>query len=237
MPARARLEEKAIPLSSMRQTIARRLVQSKQSVPHFYVSIDIQMDKLLELRQSANERLAPEKLSVTDFLTRAVAVAIGRVPQVNASFTDTAILRHANVHLGIAVALEDGLVVPVLREANTKSLRQISQEIRGLAELARARKLKAQDMSGATFTITNLGMYGIKDFAAIVNPPEAAILAVGGTTWRPVVQGIDGLRQVVPGQVMTVTLSADHRVVDGAVAAQFLAELKAILENPLTMLI
>jgi len=236
-PLPAKLEEKTIPLSPMRQTISRRLVQSKQSIPHFYVSIEIQMDKLIDLRKSANEQLAPEKLSVTDFIARAVAVAIAKVPQVNASFTDTAIIRHGNINLGIAVALDEGLVVPVLREAQTKDLRQISQEIRGLAELARTRKLRAQDMSGATFTITNLGMYGIKDFAAIVNPPEAAILAVGGTTWQPVVREIDGKRQVVPGQVMTVTLSADHRVVDGAVAAAFLADLKTVLENPLTMLI
>lgn len=230
----ARLEDKSFPLSSMRQTIARRLVASKQQIPHFYVSIDVLMDQLLTLRQNANAQLAPEKLSVTDFLTRAVAVALTRVPAVNASFSATAILQHGSVDLGIAVALDDGLVVPVLRAAHTKGVRQISQEIKTLAELARSRKLKAQDMTGSTFTISNLGMYGIKDFTAIINPPEAAILAVGGTSWQPVV---NDRREIVPAQVMTLTLSLDHRVVDGALGAQFLVELKKILENPLTMVI
>ncbi|MEI8194479.1 MAG: dihydrolipoamide acetyltransferase family protein [Phycisphaerae bacterium] len=230
----AKLEEKSIPLSSMRQTIARRLLASKQQLPHFYVAIDVLMDQLLALRQNANAQLAPEKLSVTDFLARAVAVALTRVPAVNASFTDTAILQHGSVDLGIAVALDDGLVVPVLRAAHTKGVRQISQEIKSLVELARSRKLKAQDMTGSTFTISNLGMYGIKDFTAIINPPESAILAVGGTSWQPVV---NAQKQIVPAQVMTLTLSADHRVVDGAMGAQFLAELKKILENPLTMVI
>lgn len=233
----AKLEQKTIPLSNMRQTIARRLLQSKQQIPHFYVSIDVQMDKLLDLRKAANEQLAPEKLSVTDFVTRAVAVALTRIPAVNASFSDTAIIQHGSVDLGIAVALDDGLVVPVLRQAHAKGVRQISQEIKQLADLARAKKLKAQDMTGSTFTISNLGMYGIKDFAAIVNPPESAILAVGGTTWQPVVHDHNGQRTIVPAQVMNLTLSADHRVVDGALGAQFLSELKRILETPLTMLI
>jgi pyruvate dehydrogenase E2 component (dihydrolipoamide acetyltransferase) len=233
-PRVVKFEEKTIPLSSMRQTIARRLVASKQQIPHFYVSVEVLVDALLALRSSANEQLAPEKLSVTDFITRAVAVALTRVPGVNASFTDAAIVQHGSVDLGIAVAVEDGLVVPVLRAAHAKSVRQISQEIKTLAELARTRRLKAQDMSGATFTISNLGMYGVKDFAAIINPPESAILAVGGTHWQPVV---NAQRQIVPAQVMSLTLSADHRVVDGATGAQFLAELKKILENPLTMLI
>lgn len=230
----AKLEDKTIPLSSMRQTIARRLVASKQQIPHFYVTVEVRMDQLLALRQSANEQLAPEKLSVTDFITRAVAVALTKVPAVNASFTDTAIVQHGSVDLGIAVAIEDGLVVPVLRAAQTKSVRQISQEIKTLAELARSRKLKIQDMTGSTFTISNLGMYGVKDFSAIVNPPESAILAVGGTSWQPVV---NAQKEIVPAQVMNLTLSADHRVVDGAMGAQFLAELKRILENPLTMVI
>ncbi len=227
------LEAKTIPLSNMRQTIARRLLEAKQSIPHFYVSIDVQMDNLLALRKSANEQLAPTKLTVTDFITRAVAVAVTQLPAINASFGGTQIVRHGSVHVGIAVAIEDGLVVPVLRDAQTKNLRQISAEIKQLAELARTRKLKADQMTGSTITISNLGMYGIKEFTAIINPPEAAILAIGGTEARPIVKN----GQLAVGQVMTVTLSADHRVVDGATGAEFLGKLKAILENPMMMLI
>jgi pyruvate dehydrogenase E2 component (dihydrolipoamide acetyltransferase) len=227
------LEAKTIPLSNMRQTIARRLLEAKQSIPHFYVSVDVLMDNLLELRKSANEQLAPTKLTVTDFITRAVAVAVTQVPAINASFGGDKIVRHGSVHVGIAVAIEDGLVVPVLRDAQIKNLRQISGEIKQLAELARNRKLKADQMTGSTITISNLGMYGIKEFTAIINPPEAAILAIGGTEARPVVK--NGALAV--GQVMTVTLSADHRVVDGATGAEFLSKLKAILENPMMMLI
>ncbi len=229
----AALEAKTIPLSNMRQTIARRLLEAKQSIPHFYVSIDVQMDNLLALRKSANEQLAPAKLTVTDFITRAVAVAVTQIPAINASFGGTQIVRHGSVHVGIAVAIEDGLVVPVLRDAQTKNLRQISAEIKQLAELARTRKLKADQMTGSTITISNLGMYGIKEFTAIINPPEAAILAIGGTEARPVVKN----GQLAVGQVMTVTLSADHRVVDGATGAEFLSKLKALLENPMMMLI
>jgi pyruvate dehydrogenase E2 component (dihydrolipoamide acetyltransferase) len=152
----------------------------------------------------------------------------------NASFTETAIQQHGSVELGIAVALDDGLVVPVIKQAHTKGVRQISQEIKNLAELARAKKLKADQMTGSTFTISNLGMYGVKNFNAIVNPPESAILAVGGTTWQPVV---NAKKEVVAAQVMNLTLSADHRVVDGALGARFLQELKTVLEAPLTMLV
>jgi pyruvate dehydrogenase E2 component (dihydrolipoamide acetyltransferase) len=233
----AKLEQKNIPLSNMRQTIARRLVQSKQTIPHFYVSIDVVMDKLMALRSELNEQVAPEKISVTDFVARAAAMALTRIPAINASFAETSIIQHGTVELGIAVALDDGLVVPVIRQAHTKSVRQLSQEIKQLAELARSRKLKADQMTGSTFTISNLGMFGIKDFSAIVNPPESAILAVGGTTWQPVVKEAGGKREVVPAQVMNLTLSADHRVIDGAMGAKFLQELKAILESPLTTLV
>ncbi|HUO08786.1 MAG TPA: pyruvate dehydrogenase complex dihydrolipoamide acetyltransferase [Phycisphaerae bacterium] len=235
--AAAKLEAKTIPLSNMRQTIARRLLQSKQTIPHFYVSVDVVMDKLLELRTQVNDQIAPEKLSVTDFIARAVALALARVPAMNSSFAETAIVQHGSVELGIAVALEDGLVVPVIKQAHAKGVRQISQEIKQLAELARAKKLKADQMTGSTFTISNLGMYGVKNFSAIVNPPESAILAVGGTTWQPVVKETGGKREVVPAQVMNLSLSADHRVVDGATGAKFLQELKTILEAPLTMLV
>ncbi len=229
----AKLEAKTIALSSMRQTIARRLLQAKQTVPHFYVSIDVVMDALLELRKAANEQLAPTKLTVTDFIARAVASAVVQVPGVNASFTDTAIIQHGSVNLGIAVAIEDGLVVPVIRDAQTKGIRQMSEEIKQLAQLARSRKLKADQMTGGTITISNLGMYGIREFQAIINPPEAAILAIGGTEARPIVKN----GQVVPAQVMTLSLSADHRVIDGALGAEFLSKLKTILENPLAMLV
>ncbi|NNM86705.1 MAG: pyruvate dehydrogenase complex dihydrolipoamide acetyltransferase [Phycisphaerales bacterium] len=229
----SKLEAKVIPLNNMRQTIARRLLESKQTIPHFYVSIDVVMDALLSLRKAANEQLAPTKLSVTDFIARAVAVAITQIPAINASFSETAIVRHGTVNLGIAVAVEDGLMVPVLRDAQTKGVREISAEIKQLAELARTRKLKADQMTGGTFTISNLGMYGIREFQAIVNPPESAILAVGGTEARPIVKN----GAVVAGQVMTLSLSADHRVVDGALAAEFLGELKKLLENPMVMLI
>ncbi|HVT80389.1 MAG TPA: pyruvate dehydrogenase complex dihydrolipoamide acetyltransferase [Phycisphaerae bacterium] len=232
-----KLEQKTVPLSNMRQTIARRLVQSKQYIPHFYVSIDVLMDRLIELRQQYNDLLAPQKISVTDFIARAVAIALTRVPAVNASFAETAIIQHGTVDLGIAVALDDGLVVPVVRQAHTKTVRQISDEIKSLADLGRTRKLKAEQMTGSTFTISNLGMFGVKDFNAIINPPESAILAVGGTSWQPVVKEVGGKKEIAPAQVMTLTLSADHRVVDGATGAKFLQEVKAILEAPLTMLV
>jgi pyruvate dehydrogenase E2 component (dihydrolipoamide acetyltransferase) len=222
----------------MRQTIARRLVQSKQTIPHFYVSIDVIMDRLLELRSQLNEQIAPEKVSVTDFVARAAAIALARVPAVNASFAETAIIQHGTVDLGIAVALEDGLVVPVIRQAHTKNVRQLSQEIKQLAEMGRTRKLKAEQMTGSTFTISNLGMYGIKDFCAIINPPESAILAVGGTSWQAVVkETAGGGREIVAAQVMNVTLSADHRSVDGATGAKFLQQLKTLLESPVALLL
>jgi pyruvate dehydrogenase E2 component (dihydrolipoamide acetyltransferase) len=229
----AKLEAKKIPLTNMRQTIAKRLQLSKQTIPHFYVSIDIVMDSLLEIRRQANETLAPEKLTVTDFIARGVAMAIARVPEINSSFTETEIIQHGSVELGIAVSLENGLVVPVLRGAHNKSLRQISAEIKQLAADAKAGKLKIKDLQGSTFTISNMGMYGIKDFMAIVNPPEGAILAVGGTEERPIVKN----GAVVVGHVCTLTLSADHRVVDGALGAKFLAELKKILENPIGLVL
>jgi len=247
-PPAPKLEHKNIPLSNMRQTIARRLVQSKQTIPHFYISIDVVMDKLLALRSQVNEQIAggeggpagSEKLSVTDFIARAAALALTRVPTMNSSFAETTIIQHGSVDLGIAVALEDGLVVPVVKSAHAKSVRQLSAEIKNLAELARTKKLKAEQMTGSTFTISNLGMYGIKDFSAIINPPESAILAVGGTSWQPIVKESKtggGGREIVPAQVMNLTLSADHRAVDGATAAKFLQQLKTLLEAPLTLLL
>ncbi len=233
LPTKNKLQAGTLPLSNMRQTIARRLLESKQSIPHFYVSMDVVMDALLDLRKAVNEQFAPTKLSVTDFICRATALAIANVPAVNASFSPTAIIRHGTVHLGVAVAVEDGLVVPVIRDAQLLSVFEMSARVRQLAELARGRKLKADQMTGGTFTISNLGMYGVREFQAIINPPEAAILAVGGTEPRPIVKN----GQVVPGQVMSLSLSADHRVVDGATAAEFLGEIKTLLENPLRMVL
>ncbi len=232
-----KLEQKTLPLSNMRQTIARRLVSSKQNIPHFYVSMDVEMDALLNLRAVINTQIEPEKISVTDFIARACALALTRSPGINSSFAETAIIQHGTVDLGIAVALEDGLVVPVIRQAHTKGVRQISAEIKQLADLGRARKLKVEQMTGSTFTISNLGMYGVKDFQAIINPPESAILAVGGTSWKPVVRDVAGKREIVAAQVMNLSLSADHRVVDGATGAKFMQELKALLENPLRMVV
>jgi pyruvate dehydrogenase E2 component (dihydrolipoamide acetyltransferase) len=229
----AKLESKRIPLSNMRQTIAKRLQLSKQTIPHFYVSIDVHMDALMEFRRQANEVIAPEKLTVTDFIARGVAMAIARLPEINSSFTDSEIVQHGSVDLGIAVSLENGLMVPVVRGAEGKGLRQLSAEIKQLAADAKAGKLKINQITGSTFSISNMGMYGIKDFMAIVNPPEGAILAVGGTEERAIIKN----GAVVPGLVMTLTLSADHRVVDGALGARFLAELKKILENPVGMVI
>ncbi|HMD53274.1 MAG TPA: dihydrolipoamide acetyltransferase family protein [Phycisphaerae bacterium] len=229
----SKLEAKSIPLSSVRQTIARRLLESKQTIPHFYASIDVVMDSLLEIRRSANELFAPFKLTVTDFIARAVALTLAQSPAVNASFAETEIIRHGTVNLGIAVAIDEGLVVPVVHDAQIKNIQQISAEIKQLADLARNRKLKADQMSGGTFTISNLGMYGVRDFQAIINPPESAILAIGGTEARPVVKS----GQVVPAQVMSISLSADHRVVDGATGAEFLGRLKAVLENPLAIML
>ncbi|HTV48818.1 MAG TPA: dihydrolipoamide acetyltransferase family protein [Phycisphaerae bacterium] len=229
----SKLEAKAIALSSVRQTIARRLLQSKQTIPHFYVSIDVIMDSLLEIRRSANELFAPNKLTVTDLIARAVALTLAQFPAVNASFSETEIIRHGTVNLGIAVAVEDGLVVPVVRDAQIKNVRQISGEIKQLADLARNRKLKAEQMTGSTFTISNLGMYGVRDFQAIINPPESAILAIGGTATRPIVKN----GHIVPAEVMSISLSADHRVVDGATGAEFLGRLKVVLENPLVIML
>ena len=196
------------------------------------------MDKLIELRtQSQRTVIAPEKISVTDFIARATAIALTRVPTMNSSFAETTIIQHGTVDLGVAVALDDGLVVPVIRHAHTKTVRQISQEIKQLAELARTHKLKAEQMTGSTFTISNLGMYGVKDFTAIINPPESGHPRHRRNHLAAHRQRNRRHKEIVPGQVMNLTLSADHRVVDGATAAKFLQELKAILEAPLTMLV
>ena len=227
------------PVSGMRQTIARRLVQSKQEVPHYQVSMDFNMDAMVALRKSLNTELAEYevKLSVNDLLVRACALAMSRNPLMNASWDGDAIIFHKRVHVGVAVALPQerggGLVVPVIRDADRKSLRQISAETRALATKARDRGLAPEDMEGATFTISNLGMFGVDNFTAIINPPTSAILAVGATAQKPVVR--DG--ELAVGWVMSATLSNDHRVVDGATAAQYLSTLRELVEHPSAILV
>ena len=236
------------PLSPMRKTIARRLTQSKQTVPHFYLTIDVDCEALVAMRESINGQLAegsggksgktgedapkPDKISLNDLVIKAVAGALVRVPECNAQFTDEAILIHKRVDISVAVAIPDGLVTPVVRNADQKSVVAIAREVRDLASRARAKKLKPEEMSDGTFSISNLGMFGIDAFSAVINPPEGAILAIGQAREEPVVR--DG--EVVPGKKMSMTLSCDHRVVDGAVGAAFLAELRSLLEHPMRIL-
>jgi len=220
--------------SMMRKAIARRLTESKQQVPHFYLTIDVAMDRLLDLRAQLNDSAdGAFKLSVNDFIIKAVAKALKDVPAANASWTDTDTLMHRHAHVSVAVAIEGGLITPVIRFAEQKGIVDISNEVKELAARARKGELQPEEYSGGTFSISNLGMYGVKKFQAIVNPPEGAILAVGATEARPEVEN----GQVVIKQMMSVTLSCDHRVVDGAVGAEFLAALKKHLETPASVLI
>lgn len=220
--------------SMMRKAIARRLTESKQQVPHFYLTIDVAMDRLLDLRAQLNEAADGDfKLSVNDFIIKAVAKSLKDVPAANASWTDTDTLMHKHAHVSVAVAIEGGLITPVIRFAEQKGIVDISNEVKELAARARAGELQPEEYSGGTFSISNLGMYGVKKFQAIVNPPEGAILAVGATEARPEVEN----GQVVIKQMMSVTLSCDHRVVDGAVGAEFLAALKKHIETPASVLI
>jgi pyruvate dehydrogenase E2 component (dihydrolipoamide acetyltransferase) len=224
-----------IPHSRMRKTIAQRMVQAKQNAPEIHVTVEIRVDKLVKIREELNRQLAAEnlKLSLGDFITKAVAMALRRHPGLNASFEPDAIVRHAEINLGIAVALDEGLIVPVIHRADTLGLAEIRRQSEALAAAARAGSLSTEQLSGSTFTISNLGMYGVRQFDAILNLPEVGILAVGAAERRPVVEG-DSL---VPGTVLTVTLTADHRAVDGAMAAEFVRTLKGLLEEPATMLL
>ena len=235
----AGLEAKSTKLSNMRKTIAKRLVQSKTTVPHFTVTTTIDMDPLIELRETLNQQLENQniKLSVNDFLVRAAALACVQHPAVNSSWNETTIEQHGTVNVGVAVALPEerggGLVVPVLRDVQHLGLRQISEQTRALAKKARDTGLSQEEMTGGTFTISNLGMFGVEHFEAIINTPEAAILATGAALEKPVVK--DG--QLVVGHEMSATLSGDHRVIDGAIAAAFLQTLKQMLENPAALLV
>lgn len=224
-------EDKVIPLSSMRKIIAERLLTSKQTIPHFYLHVEVDAAPLMELRKQVNaqaEQTHGNKFTFNDFVVKAMINACLAVPDVNASFNGDSIVQFANVGVSVAIAVEDGLVTPVVKNAQTKSLLAISQEIKGMAVRAREKKLAPNEFDGGTITISNLGAWGVEGFDAIVNPPQAAIVSVGGIIEKPVVKN----GEIVPGVRMNIGLSCDHRVVDGAVAATYLNEVKKLLEQP-----
>jgi len=221
-----------VPVSQMRKTIAKRLAESKFTAPHFYLTMEINMDKAVEARKSMNE-IAPVKISFNDMVIKAVAAALRQNPDVNVSWLGDKIRRNSHIHIGVAVAVKDGLLVPVVRFADNKSLSHIAVEVKDLAQKAHDKKLQPSDWEGSTFTISNLGMFGIEDFTAIINPPDACILAIGGIKETAIVKN----GQLVPGNVMKVTMSCDHRAVDGAVGSAFLKTLKGLLEDPVRILI
>ncbi|CAH0999265.1 Dihydrolipoyllysine-residue acetyltransferase component of pyruvate dehydrogenase complex [Neolewinella maritima] len=219
-------------VSQMRKVIARRLAESKFTAPHFYVTVEIDMSKVWELRKRINE-VSPVKISFNDLVLKACATNLPNHPAINSSWAGDSIRVNQDVNIGVAVAIADGLLVPVIRHANMKSLSQINVEVKELAGRAKIKRLTPEEMSGNTFTISNLGMFGIEEFTAIINPPDACILAVGGINDKPVVRN----GEVVPGKIMKVTLSSDHRVVDGASAALFLNDVKATLEEPIRLMV
>ncbi|MFN8523799.1 MAG: dihydrolipoamide acetyltransferase family protein [Chloroflexota bacterium] len=226
-----------IPLSGMRRTIARRLTESMQTAPHFYVTSVVDVSALVQVRAQMNQQLTDAgeagRISVNDFIVKAAALSLRAMPEVNVSYGGDRLLRKSRIHVGIAVALENGLVVPVVRDADRASLGEISRATRDLAERARAGKLAPAELTGGTFTVSNLGMFGVEQFTAVINPPEAAILAVGGVATEPAY--VEG--QLVPRERMRLTLSVDHRALDGATGARFLQRIKSLLESPLRMLI
>ncbi len=223
------------PLNKMRQAIARRMTESKTTVPHFYVTVAINMGEALKMREQLNAMAGNgDKISVNDLVVAAVARTLPQFPMLNASYRDGALEKHARINIGIAVALDDGLITPVLRDADKKTLKTIAVESKALGDRAHSNKLRSDDLGGSTFTISNLGMFGVDEFVAIINPPEAAILAVGAAIKQPVVDG-DGELKVAP--MMKATISVDHRAADGAQAARFLQALKTLLENPVNLLL
>jgi pyruvate dehydrogenase E2 component (dihydrolipoamide acetyltransferase) len=223
----------AIPNTTMRKVIARRLTESKQHAPHFYLTVDCEIDALLATRKQLNEKLSDGKVSVNDLVIKAAAIALKQVPAANASWTEEEIRIYRSVDISVAVAIEGGLITPVIRGAQNKGLAEIAAEMKDLAGRARDGKLMPEEYQGGTFSISNLGMFGIKDFCAVINPPQGAILAVGAGEPRPVVK--DGALAIAT--VMSCTLSVDHRVVDGAIGAEFMAAFKKLIEDPLTMLL
>ncbi len=229
-------EDQRIALSGMRSIIAQRLLESKTQIPHFYLNVEINAQPLMDLRKQANSAAGEHdnKFTVNDFILKAVANAAASVPQVNASFDVDSIVQFGSVNLSVAIAVDDGLVTPVISGANKKSLLEISLAVKDLAERARSKKLSPDEFSGGTITVSNLGAYGVDNFDAIINPPQAAILSIGSIKNTPVVSD-EG--NIVPGLIMKVGMSCDHRVIDGAVGAEYLAELKKRIENPASMLI
>lgn len=223
---------KDFPVSQMRKVIAKRLGESKFSAPHFYLTIEIDMDTAIETRKRINE-MADTKISFNDLVIKAAATALGKHPNINSSWLGDKIRRNKDINIGVAVAVEEGLLVPVVQNANFKSLSQLNQEVKVLAGKAKEKKLQPQEMTGNTFTISNLGMFDIEEFTAIINPPDACILAVGTIVQKPVVKN----NEIVVGNRMRVTLSCDHRIVDGATGAQFLQTFKAVLEDPIRMIV
>jgi pyruvate dehydrogenase E2 component (dihydrolipoamide acetyltransferase) len=232
--SRDRLPPRIVKASSMRRTIARRLTESKQTVPHYYLTIDCDIAPLADAREAINAELeaSGHKVSLNDLIIKAAAVALRRVPEVNASWMDKEIHYHQVVDISVAVAIDDGLMTPVIRDADRKGVAEIAAEVRDLAARARDKKLQPEEMTNGTFSISNLGMFGIEEFSAVINPPEAAILAVGTIRNEPVIVG-DAL---VPGRRMRFTMSCDHRVIDGATGAKFMAAFQRIIESPVTML-
>jgi pyruvate dehydrogenase E2 component (dihydrolipoamide acetyltransferase) len=222
-----------VPLTAMRRVIARRLTESKQTIPHFYLTVDCELDELMRIRAELNAKSDAHRISVNDFVIRAAALALRQIPAANASWSDEAILRWDTVDIAVAVALEDGLITPIVKNADRKGLATIARETKELAERARTGKLKLEEFQGGTFSISNLGMFGVREFAAVINPPHGGILAVGVGEQRPVVK--NGALKIAT--VMSCTLACDHRVVDGAVGAQFLAAFKRLVADPLTMLL
>lgn len=229
-------EDQRIALSGMRSIIAQRLLESKTQIPHFYLNVEINAQPLMDFRKQANSAAGEHdnKFTVNDFILKAVANAAASVPQVNASFDVDSIVQFGSVNLSVAIAVDDGLVTPVISGANKKSLLEISLAVKDLAERARSKKLSPDEFSGGTITVSNLGAYGVDNFDAIINPPQAAILSIGSIKNTPVVSD-EG--NIVPGLIMNVGMSCDHRVIDGAVGAEYLAELKKRIENPASMLI
>lgn len=231
------VEYQAMENSNIRRVIAKRLLESKQNIPHFYLSIECNIDRLLQLRQEMNSITNQEKpeykISVNDCVIKAVALALAEVPEANASWGEEAILQYNNVDVSVAVAIDGGLITPIIRNADQKSLANISNEMKDLAKRARNNALKPEEFQGGGFSISNLGMYGIKQFQAIVNPPQACIMAVGASNKRPVVIN----DQISIATIMDISISCDHRVVDGTVGANFLASFKKFIENPLRLFI
>ncbi len=237
-PAVAAAGYESVPHSTMRKVIARRLTEAKTTVPHFYVEMDVQLDALLALRSQLNAAAPDEgpgayKISVNDMLVKAAAITLRRVPRVNVAYSDDAMLVYDDVDISVAVSIPDGLITPIVRNADTKGLRQISLETRDLVARARAGKLKPAEFQGGTFSISNMGMYGVKAFSAILNPPQAGILAIAAGERRPVVKG----NEITIATVMTVTLSVDHRVVDGALAAEWVSAFRNVVENPMSLVV